>query len=380
MRLSVMRYSWLLWLIIFGISEARADPIGQTWTLVKASGEIHITGIRGNRLQTRVGTHLQPPFRVTTGNDGHVVVSRGIDKLSIGPNTRSTVARPTRTASGLITRIKQTLGSVLYHDQHRVKDSFEVDTPYLVSVVKGTTFNIHVTPDASTVVLVEGHLLVSTPDRKYKLMLKPGQAAIKSKLGQGIIVKDQQALSDPVRGPITIVKEGKRPVSILPAPGEIIPVKGLKEPLVTDVANTVTMKGITRADGIANITGGPLIDVGTNTLGASTNAALGGAGVASVGASVPGISSTATIGGGGTLSVGASVPGVSATTSVGGGAVANLGASVPGVSTSATIGDGGTVNLDASVPGVSTTTSTIGTTITNVTKPTSSSAVPLLGP
>jgi len=211
MRLPAIGLLWLLMVFSLGISEAGADSLPKKWTVSEATGEVSIKTISGLALSTQTGTKLDPPFAILTGTDGRVVVTHGQDKLTISPNSKSVVPEPGET--GQITRIQQTLGSVLYHVQHRVKARFEVDTPYLVSVVKGTTFNIHVSSDASTVALIEGRLQVYTPDKKFELIMKPGQVATKSQQSKGIMLNDQRTLSSLKQGPITVLKESDSPLA-----------------------------------------------------------------------------------------------------------------------------------------------------------------------
>ncbi|HKI81146.1 MAG TPA: FecR family protein, partial [Pseudodesulfovibrio sp.] len=211
MHPAITKVSCVFSVFLLGISAAHAGGAHQTWTVVEASGTVHIKSAAGADLGARAGTRLHTPFKIVTGAKGRAVISHGQDRVTVGPDSRSTVAQPTPSKTGLVTRIKEMLGSVLYHVQHRPHGDFQVDTPYLVSVVKGTTFNVHVTPDASTVALVEGKLWVYTPNGKFQRMLTPGQAAIKSVHSKGIMLKDQQSLSEPVRGPITVVGDGDTP-------------------------------------------------------------------------------------------------------------------------------------------------------------------------
>ena len=211
MRLPAIGLLCLLMVFNVGISEAATDSLPKNWTVIEGAGEVSIKTASGLALSIQPGTKLNPPFTILTGTDGRVVVTHGQDKLTISPNSKSTFPEPGET--GQITRIQQTLGSVLYHVQHRVKARFEVDTPYLVSVVKGTTFTIHVSSDASTVALIEGRLQVSTPDKKFELILKPGQVATKSQQSKEIMLNDQRTISSLKPGPITVLKESDSPLA-----------------------------------------------------------------------------------------------------------------------------------------------------------------------
>ena len=386
MRLPIPGFFLLIMPFMLGISVVDAETVPRSWTVAEVSGAVDIRDAINNKLGTQVGSQLDAPFTVVTGGDGHAVVTHGQDRLTVGPDSQLTVPQPTPTESGVITRIRQKLGSVLYHDEHRIKDSFEVDTPYLVSVVKGTTFNIRVTTDDTTVALIEGSLFVHTPDMKSELMLKPGQAAIKSRLREGIILKDQQSLSAPRRGPITVAKDGDVPaanttndksrsgalssrdktseqssvtsidnivnVDRLSANGDILPVTDLGSRV--DGGNLLDLgTSVTRVSTNASINSGSLVDLGGSIGDVSTATSIGGSSVIDLGASVGNVSASSSIGGGSVVDLGATVGSVSASTSVGGSSVTDLSASVGNASVSTSIGGGGVVDLGASVGGIS---------------------------
>jgi FecR protein len=415
MRLPIPGFFLLSMLFMLGISVADAETIRRVWAVVEVTGTVDIKDAGNNELRTRPGTPLEAPFTVVSGSDGHAVVARGQDRLTVGPNSRVAVPQPTSTESGVITRINQMLGSVLYHDEHRIKDSFEVDTPYLVSVVKGTTFNIRVTADDTTVALIDGSLFVHTLDMKSELLLKPGQAAIKSRLRKGIILKDQQSLSAPRRGPITVAKDGEAPVSnmttdksqdgSLPSQDETS-----EQAVAMDKSNITNVDRISTDGDVNSITkdsindlgtkvdGGNLVDLGQNISKVSTNATISTGSLVDLGASVGDVSASTSVGSSSGIDLGASVGNVSTSAGVGGGSLVDLGASVGNASASTGIGGGGVsvgvsvggnnlVDLGTGVSGSSTTTglgtTTINTTPTTPATSTSSSTtsqLPILGP
>ena len=379
MRRFIARVACLLCLSI-SVSQAIADTMGEQWMVDEVSGMVTIKSASGEMLSTNAGAQLIAPFTIETGANGRVVVSHKLDRITVGENSKSTITLPKHAGASIFTVIKQTLGSALYEVEHRVKDSFEVDTPYLVSVVKGTTFNIHVTQSASSVSLVEGRLLVYTPDKKSELILTPGQAAIKSIHSKGIILKDQQSLTEPVQGRITVVKDGSAPVSVVPAGvanSRVSTATGKASNVapLTDIGNPVDMdRAQSAADAGAKL-GDSLIDIGASAARVPTNLGIGGGAAADLGASVsgvakgggisagsavnlganaPSLSTSVNVGGTGAIDLGASVPSVSASTNIGAGSVANVTASVPGVSAGATVGGGSVLDVGASAPGVST--------------------------
>ena len=409
MRRFITTLACLLFFSI-GISQAIADTMGEQWTVDEASGTVTIRSASGEMLSTKAGTQLIAPFTIMTGAGGRVVVSHHLDRITVGENSQSTITQPKHAGASIFTVIKQTLGSVLYEVEHRVKDSFEVDTPYLVSVVKGTTFNIHVTQSASSVSLVEGRLLVYTPDRKSELMLTPGQVAIKSIHSIGIILKDQQSLSEPVQGRITVVKDSNAPASMLSAgasntgrsnagvkAANVVPLTAIGNPVDMDrgrsAANLSTKHGdapasvlsagasnargstasvkasnvvpltaignpvdVNRGQSAANLNtklGNSLIDIGASAARVPAGVGIGGGAAVGLGASVPGVAKGSGISAGSAINLGANAPSLSTSVNVGGTGAIDLGATVSGVSARTNIGAGSMANVNASVPGAS---------------------------
>lgn len=336
MRLPVIRLVWLLVFFSLGLSEAHADSdsMPKYWTVMEASGGVNIKATSGLELSTQAGTKLDPPFTILTGANGRAVITHGQDKLTVSPNSKSTVPEPAGT--GQITRIQQALGSVLYHVQHRITDRFEVDTPYLVSVVKGTTFNINVTSDASTVALIEGRLQVYTPDKKFELILKPGQAATKSRQNEGIILSDQQSLSNLKQGPITILKDGESPLTAKPG----IP------------THTIPGSKSESNDGV-------------NVPGASAKTSIGGSAL-SFDANSGGMPADTGISGGKALNVDTNVGGMPAGTSIGGSAL-QVDANAGGMSADKIISGGSALNAAVSIPFPTTVSGVVGNTLTIIT-------------
>lgn len=203
----VARTLLALCLVVFATALPAADS-DRAWRVTAVSGEVRIEGHADGMA---VGDRLDAPFTVRTGPDGELRIARGEDRIDIGPVTEVEVAAPAAADEGPITRIRQALGSALYQVRHRMRNAFEVHTPHLVSVVKGTSFNILAARDATTVALVEGRLLVRTPDAGAEVFLDPGQAAIRAAGEDGIRVEDQREVSAPVRGPIRIARAEAHP-------------------------------------------------------------------------------------------------------------------------------------------------------------------------
>lgn len=114
---------------------------------------------------------------VETGADGRVVLKRGRETIAVSPKSR--VLLPDEEVNGN-TQVLQTLGSAFYQIGKEQKPHFQVDTPYLAAVVKGTAFTVTVDEGKSSVTVTEGLVEVATPDRGDTEFVKPGFTALVS--------------------------------------------------------------------------------------------------------------------------------------------------------------------------------------------------------
>jgi ferric-dicitrate binding protein FerR (iron transport regulator) len=69
-----------------------------------------------------------------------------------------------------MTRVVEWLGQALFEVDHRPDPHFEVDTPYLTAIVKGTAFTVEVTHDGSAVAVTDGVVAVATPSGALSLV------------------------------------------------------------------------------------------------------------------------------------------------------------------------------------------------------------------
>ena len=154
-------------------------------TVVLSRGNVSVT--QGDHLvPVSASTHLTLPAQIKTGSDGMLDLKDNDSLVHIGPN--STVALPDTGPSGsLVDRYLQSAGSALYNIQSRHGRPMSVQTPYLVSVVKGTVFTVAVEEGATSVTLMEGALDVSAPGVSQHVLLKPNQS-IRHSAGESSLV------------------------------------------------------------------------------------------------------------------------------------------------------------------------------------------------
>ncbi|MBL8699057.1 MAG: FecR domain-containing protein [Alphaproteobacteria bacterium] len=129
-----------------------------SWVVVESSGRAEILVSGAQPVSLRAGGALAGGEQVRTGSDGRVVLRRGGDTLIVAPD--SAVALPAD-ADGMFTRVLQLIGSLIVRVEARKDGAFEVRTPYLVAVVKGTLFAVSIDALGGSVHVAEGRVEVT---------------------------------------------------------------------------------------------------------------------------------------------------------------------------------------------------------------------------
>ena len=108
---------------------------------------------------------LKPGDTIRTGRNGRVLLVRGEESILIAPN--SVVGLPAEKKEGLSTTIIQKAGSILLEVEKKNVKHFEVETPYLAAVVKGTQFRVTVSANGTSVDVIQ------RPGRGRRLQVRP---------------------------------------------------------------------------------------------------------------------------------------------------------------------------------------------------------------
>ena len=140
-------------------------------SVARASGSITATA-NGAKVDARVGARLTPPVTIQTGADGSLHLEQSTASLDIGPNSFVELHDSLATA-----RIVQRAGRVMYTVTPRKSRDFAVETPYLVSVVKGTIFTVSVDVSSTQVTLLEGSVELRGEGIADAVLLLPNQSA-----------------------------------------------------------------------------------------------------------------------------------------------------------------------------------------------------------
>lgn len=168
--------------LCFAVPAAWAQDGG--WVVQKSSGEIWVTSPGAQQVALSSSAALKAGDQIRTGGSGRVLLVRGDEKILVSPN--SVIGLPKEPSAGLTTTILQESGSILLEVEKRSQKHFEVETPYLVAVVKGTEFRVTVEGRESRVDVLSGQVEVAElATGKYALVM-PGQAARVGSGGAGL--------------------------------------------------------------------------------------------------------------------------------------------------------------------------------------------------
>jgi FecR protein len=211
-------------LLLSAVFCAASSAIAQdaAWHVDKVSGDIWVTkqGVQAASLSGE--TTLQPGDTIRTGQTGRVLLLRGKESILISPN--SVIEIPTKNADGMSTTIIQRAGSILLEVEKRNVRHFEVDTPYLAAVVKGTQFRVTVEDGRSHVNVLRGQVEVVDFKSGQFALVTPGQEA-------EVSARDSSGLSLSGAGPFGAIQYGTprsspvTPVSVRAA-GLLAPTSG----------------------------------------------------------------------------------------------------------------------------------------------------------
>jgi hypothetical protein len=163
----------MAFVLLGGASALAAD--GGVWSVSKSSGEVWITTPGAQAASLKQEDNLQPGDTIRTGRNGRVLLVRGEETILIAPN--SVIGVPMEKKDGLSTTILQQAGSILLEVEKRNVKHFEVETPYLAAVVKGTQFSVTVNAASTSVDVKRGQVEVSDFKSGQIALIMPGQTA-----------------------------------------------------------------------------------------------------------------------------------------------------------------------------------------------------------
>jgi len=168
-------------LAVAAASHAHAAEEG-TWSVSKSSGDVWMTTSGAQPVSLGQQEVLKPGDTIRTGRNGRVLLVRGEESILVAPN--SVIGLPIEKKDGLSTTIVQQAGSILLEVEKRNVRHFEVETPYLAAVVKGTQFRVSVDAAGTSVDVIRGQVEVADFRSGQIAQVMPGQHAAASSHGK----------------------------------------------------------------------------------------------------------------------------------------------------------------------------------------------------
>ncbi|MCS3726528.1 FecR family protein [Bradyrhizobium betae] len=161
--------------LVLGAASAASAADDGVWSVSKASGEVWVATDGAQPVSLNRDETLKSGNTIRTGRNGRVLLVRGEETILISPN--SVVGLPAEKKEGFSTTIIQQAGSILLEVEKRNVKHFEVETPYLAAVVKGTQFSVTVGAGTTKVGVLRGQVEVSDFKTGQIAQVMPGQSA-----------------------------------------------------------------------------------------------------------------------------------------------------------------------------------------------------------
>ncbi len=240
--------------LVLGTASSALAADDGVWSVRKASGDVWIATDGAQQVSLKQEETLKAGDTIRTGRNGRVLLVRGEETILISPN--SVVGVPVAKTEGLSTTIVQQAGSILLEVEKRNVKHFEVETPYLAAVVKGTHFSVTVNADSTKVGVLRGQVEVSDFRTGQIAQVMPGQTATAFEHGKS-------GLSLSGAGTFNPIEQGKPRASTI----ERIPVpkSGLSAPrnasnghafhALNQIEKSIRSAGVSSRTGVVHISG-----------------------------------------------------------------------------------------------------------------------------
>jgi hypothetical protein len=153
-----------------------------SWRVSKSSGDVWIDAPGAQPAALSADTVLNPGTSVRTGANGRVLLIRGAETIMVAPNSVMQIPA-SKSGKGGVTTILQRSGSLLFDVEKQNVRHFEVSTPYLAAVVKGTQFRVTIDEGGSRVDVLRGQVQVTDFKSGQRALVNPSQTAAVSLRG-----------------------------------------------------------------------------------------------------------------------------------------------------------------------------------------------------
>lgn len=225
-----------------GCTNAPAQPL-PPWRVTALEGLVQVMDEEEGKAfrNAAPGEVLTVGAVVTTGLESSAELTNGFQKITIRSNSRLRVPEDRRDG---MTRVLHELGTILFDIDRKDGPHFQVDTPLVTAVVKGTRFTVVVGPETTTVEVTEGLVEVRAAEGEARrdvptgymarvVKATPREVAVVTvqQAAQGAAAADGAVSASPDGGPAGApgMVVGAGPVGLpgaAPVPGAIAPMDG----------------------------------------------------------------------------------------------------------------------------------------------------------
>jgi hypothetical protein len=160
-----------------------AQTAAPAWLIVQKAGEVSVSTGGFFPVALKPEAALPEGAVVTTGPTGRAILRRGGEQIALDPKSRIVLAAGSSTK----TYIRQDAGSAFFSIGKRSAPHFEVGTPFLAAIVKGTSFRVNVNGAGAAVHVTEGAVEVATVYRSAVTLVRPGASALVRATGKAEI-------------------------------------------------------------------------------------------------------------------------------------------------------------------------------------------------
>ena len=148
-----------LLVFVIGGQASAAGKQSDHWMVTQLTGEARVIHPGLQSASLKVNAEIAPGDTLVTGNSGRATLVHGRDYILVAPNSELKLPKGAQPSG--FTRVIESLGSILFKVEHTAIPHFAVETPMLAAVVKGTTFNVVVNEQRTSVEVIQGIVQVS---------------------------------------------------------------------------------------------------------------------------------------------------------------------------------------------------------------------------
>lgn len=164
-------------------AAASAEIADPSWRIIQKAGEVSLTTGGFFPVSLKPDVALPEGAVVTTGATGRAILRRRAEQITLAPMSSIVLIAD----SDERTLIRLHAGSAFFNIDKRRAPHFEVGTPFLAAVVKGTAFRVNVNGSGAAVHVEEGAVEVATVFRSAVTLVRPGKSALVRTTGKAEI-------------------------------------------------------------------------------------------------------------------------------------------------------------------------------------------------